>query len=415
MDQLEHALLTLASMAKRRITIVTGANGGVGFGVCLRLLCQLCHPNPSDALPQKFSLQDFSKPQDDDTLTEYEGIILIMACRNAKRAENARGKLYQLLDAYIEGLKISPDEYVHAKRFRETVSIRVHQLDLAVMNSVFQFAEDISKQYPYITDFICNAGLASFNGIHWPSCLAQLMTEPINALTAPRFYHQNQGELSVDGLGWVWQCNMFAHFCLFRALQSSLEASPTGGRVVWASSLEASPTFYESDDWQLTNTAHSYESSKYQIDLIATHLDLVARRALEVDPTSRPVRHFISEPGVCSTNVSIALTGPVLEIFKVWAFYIARFLGSVHHTIEPYKAAVASVHLILAPLWFFALSSQPVRYGAETDWWGKERVGLSPVKRWDENCALGEVLLRKCDALYQNLRAQERGMMDTDL
>jgi 3-keto steroid reductase len=93
------------------------------------------------------------------------------------------------------------------------------------------------------------------------------------------------------------------------------------------SSLEASPTFYDSEDWQLISTEHSYESSKYQIDLIATHLDLMARRSLDEDLTSRPVRHFISEPGVCSTNVSIALTGPVLEVFKVWAFYIVSPFG----------------------------------------------------------------------------------------
>jgi 3-keto steroid reductase len=69
---------------------------------------------------------------------------------------------------------------------------------------------------------------------------------------------------------------------------------------------------------------------------------------------------------------------------------------------------------MLAPLWFFSLSSQPVRYGAETGWWGKERVGLTPVKRWDENCAMGEALLKKCDSLYLSLREQEKGMMDTN-
>lgn len=74
-----------------------------------------------------------------------------------------------------------------------------------------------SFRYPYVTDLICNAGLASFKGIHWPSCIAQLFTEPINAVTAPRFYTQNQGEMSVDGLGWVWQCNMFAHYSLVRS------------------------------------------------------------------------------------------------------------------------------------------------------------------------------------------------------
>ncbi len=69
-----------------------------------------------------------------------------MACRSVKRAEAARDKLLQLLDTYIEGLKKSPDEYAHAKQFREVVDIRIHQLDLAVMNSVFRFTEEISRQ-----------------------------------------------------------------------------------------------------------------------------------------------------------------------------------------------------------------------------------------------------------------------------
>ena len=38
------------------------------------------------------------------------------------------------------------------------------------------------------------------------------------ALTTPKFYRENQGELSVDGLGWVWQCNVFAHYCIVRTL-----------------------------------------------------------------------------------------------------------------------------------------------------------------------------------------------------
>jgi 3-keto steroid reductase len=118
----------------------------VGFGICQRLLFQLCHPNPSDTFPQKFSLQDFSRPQDDDVPPEYEGLTLIMACRSLQRAEAAKEKLFELLDTYIEGLKKSADEYVHAKKFREVVDIKVHQLDLAVMNSVFQFAEEISRQ-----------------------------------------------------------------------------------------------------------------------------------------------------------------------------------------------------------------------------------------------------------------------------
>lgn len=194
-------------------------------------------------------------------------------------------------------------------------------------------------RYPYVTDLICNAGFASFSGINWLSFIAQLATEPIAALTTPKFYRENQGELSVDGLGWVWQCNVFAHYCIvrsasfqtfrsymvifqFRVLQSLLKASPTGGRVVWTSSITASPTFYESGDWQLIKTEHSYECSKYQTDLIATHLDFRARRVLDKSPTSRPIRHFISEPGVCSTNIGAALVNPGSKIIEVCLSYI---------------------------------------------------------------------------------------------
>jgi hypothetical protein len=33
-------------------------------------------------------------------------------------------------------------------------------------------------------------------------------------MTAPVYVVQHVGELSVDGLGWVWQCNFFGHYAL---------------------------------------------------------------------------------------------------------------------------------------------------------------------------------------------------------
>lgn len=90
--------------------------------------------------------------------------------------------------------------------------------------------------------------------------------------------------------------------------------------MIWCSSLEASPKFYDSKDWQLKLTEHSYESSKYQIDLIATNLDHLALQA-----NGKRVRHFISEPGVCSTPISRALIGPFFDYLKVLAFYVVSF------------------------------------------------------------------------------------------
>ncbi|KAF9464278.1 hypothetical protein BDZ94DRAFT_1162332 [Collybia nuda] len=397
------------SPSSRPIIIVTGANSGVGFGICQRLLFQLCEKNPTDALPQGFAPNAF-----DDAKHVYDGLTLIMACRSTKRAEAARTKLLRLFEAHVETLRNQPIYDGHAHKFQENVNIEIHTLDLASVTSVFRFSEEMSS-YPYISHLICNAGVASFSSIHWPACLKQLFTEPIVAITAPTFYLQHQGEISADGLGWVWQCNVFGHYTLFRAIEPLLLAStsPLGSRVIWMSSLEASPTFYEPEDWQLKKTEHSYESCKYQIDLIASQLDRVALR----DPNGKPrIRHFVTQPGVCSTNVSRALAGPFLDMLKVILFYIGRMCGSPHHTIKPFKAAIGAVHLSLVSLAFITLSaSTPVRFGAETDRWGAERVGLTEVKDWKTQNEEGEVLLQKCDTLFKSLKAAEEATVDYEV
>jgi 3-keto steroid reductase len=99
----------------RPIVIVTGANGcvyvivksndflyphrGVGYGICQRLLLQLCQATPSDSRPQAFA----SIPSDEPTKpTRYNGVTLIMACRNMKRADVARKQLLQWFDEELE-------------------------------------------------------------------------------------------------------------------------------------------------------------------------------------------------------------------------------------------------------------------------------------------------------------------------
>lgn len=168
------------------------------------------------------------------------------------------------------------------------------------------------------------------------------------AVTAPNFYLQHSGEISVDNLGWVWQSNVFGHFILvcpshlnttfrvilnlpiqFRELEDLLSKSPfDNSRVIWCSSLEASPKLYDSKDWQLKANEHSYESAKYQIDLIATNLDQLAVQTTPV--SGQRVRHFVSEPGVCSTSISRALVGPFLDIVKVFTFYLVSYTLRVY-------------------------------------------------------------------------------------
>jgi len=70
------------------------------------------------------------------------------------------------------------------------------------------------RRFTYVSHLVCNAGVASFKGIDWIACLKQLATDPMAAITAPKFYTQHVGEISADNLGWVWQSNVFGHFIL---------------------------------------------------------------------------------------------------------------------------------------------------------------------------------------------------------
>ncbi|KAF4562438.1 hypothetical protein EYR36_011432 [Pleurotus pulmonarius] len=187
------------------IVVVTGANGGVGFGICHRLLIQLCEPHPSDAKP---ALALGNKGVEED-MEPCESLTLIMACRSVKRGEAARTQLFRLLDEHLVKLQQSPEDIAYAKRFRQNVRIDLHYLDLASVSTIFRLGAELRQKYPYISHVICNAGLASFIGINWTLAIRRVMTNLVDAVTNPDYNLQSWGERSVDGLGWVWQCNVF--------------------------------------------------------------------------------------------------------------------------------------------------------------------------------------------------------------
>lgn len=73
-----------------------------------------------------------------------------------------------------------------------------------------------TASYPYVSHLMCNAGIAPFISINWPSCIHQLLTDPLGAVTSPIYYLQTWGEVSQDGYGFTWQCNVFGHYTLVR-------------------------------------------------------------------------------------------------------------------------------------------------------------------------------------------------------
>lgn len=164
-----------------------------------------------------------------------------------------------------------------------------------------------------------------------------MITEPIVAFSSARYSVQNVGERSRDGLGWVWQCNVFSHYVLVRLvpipptlvwcnahhyiphmqyLHAKLVAYPKVPRVLWMSSNEAQAKLADPQDWQLLSTHQSYQASKYQMDLIGTQLDSSSKVST--------VRHFVVQPGIAHTNIGKALIGALMEVMKVFMFYLVR-------------------------------------------------------------------------------------------
>ena len=120
---------------------------GVGLGICERLLIQLSSSNPSDSWPQeslKYLTEAFPT---DGPSNPVQGLTLIMACRSVKKAELARQSLYKKLDAHIIRQKQLAEYDGHAEHFQENLRIKIHKLDLAVTQSVFDFAAEISTKY----------------------------------------------------------------------------------------------------------------------------------------------------------------------------------------------------------------------------------------------------------------------------
>ncbi|KIP09853.1 hypothetical protein PHLGIDRAFT_102186 [Phlebiopsis gigantea 11061_1 CR5-6] len=434
----------------RPIIIVTGANSGIGFGICERLLSDLSHTLPPDAKPQFKSLSPGTAAQDVAPTESYDGATLILACRSEKKALEAKQRLLQGLDRRIAAGRRRADYDGHADVFRANLKIGFHQVDMSDAHSVFQFCEEIARTYPYVSHLVCNAGCAFWTGVDKLSAVRSILNRGlIWSITLPPFKLQHTGKMSVDGLGCTWQSNIFGHYIMYRHLKplfteyAARYSRPA--RLIWQSSLEGQPCWYDHDDWQLVKTDHSYEGTKFQIDLIASKLN---ERSLLPGGEGHVVRHFLVHPGIAHSNMTNGMVYAFFDTLKLILFYIARWFGSPNHTITPYGAAISATHIALASLlaipssllafahrkntddpprslWDDSLSTLslyadcgmesaaeardreqhgqyvPLKFSSQTDSHGEGYVGVMPVLQWAKHAEESEFLVEKCEGLYQ--------------
>lgn len=196
------------------------------------------------------------------------------------------------------------------------------------------------------------------------------------------------------------------------------------------SSIEALPSCYNPDDWQLLNNDHSYEASKFQTDLMVGHFEsqqqmqLVKSAANDDENTEVPrIRHVLVHPGVASTNIAAASLNWLLMFFMDLSFYFvcsppilsfvcltlamqARMLGSQNHVITPFNGAIAAVHLSLVVLPLLTAHSRdekqpaPLKFSSQATRLSKAYVGASVVRQWDERKVDGVLAAQKCEELF---------------
>jgi len=151
-------------------------------------------------------------------------------------------------------------------------------------------------------------------------------------------------------------------------------------------------------DLQSLQHSRPYNSSKRLTDLLALTADSLPAQEMVSsfwsDADNQPItprpRIFLCHPGICSTDIV------PLNAFAAWAsrmaFYIARWIGSPWHTIDPYKGAVSSVWLALSDRSIIEQHEQDSgvgKWGSATEWTGAERVRRTEVDGWGLGGLLG--------------------------
>jgi 3-keto steroid reductase len=341
--------------------LVTGANSGLGFAICCRLIDEFLDTKKSQ-LHLLFSTRDQRKS--DQTLKRLQE-----HCYNDRRVK-------------LTGVLV----------------------DLTQLVTVKKLAQQLLDQRQRLDAVVWNAGIGGWTGINWAKAIFTVLTGIKQATTYPTYQISDVGALApqrgADGapeLGQVFTANVFGHYMLTHWLAPLLEQR---SRIVWVSSISALPQFFSLEDFQCLRATDAYESSKRLTDLLVLTSELPSttpyiRAFLPSHTTTtdspRP-RMYLTHPGIVATSISDIPW--IMRIGMLAIFYIARFLGSPWHTISPYKAAVSACFCVLAT--DAQLAERESRDGkgkwaSVTDARGDESVKRTEVQGWGYSGEVGVV------------------------
>ncbi|KAK4502544.1 hypothetical protein PRZ48_005969 [Zasmidium cellare] len=362
--------------AEEKVTftvLVTGANSGLGFAICCRLIDEFL----------------FTRPQS-------QTLHLLFSTRDARKSEDTLRRLGKHLQKTLReanGRTMGISLLLEARVKLEGVLV-----DLLELRSVKALAEQLLRRGQRLDAVVWNAGIAGWKGLDWPKAIWHILTDLIHASTYPTYPIPIEGLVTKaqteardePKLGQVFTANVFGHYLLTHWLSPLMDSET---RVVWISSISALPETFSADDVQGLSAHMAYEGSKRLTDLLVLTSELPSTQpyvqnflpATNHQPqaqASRP-KMYVTHPGVVGT--SIAGLPWLLELLMFAAFYIARWLGSPWHLVSAYKGAVSAVFAVIAhPSQLPELEQREGKgkWGSATGVYGDERVARTEVEGW---------------------------------
>ncbi|KAL8838518.1 MAG: hypothetical protein Q9170_002098 [Blastenia crenularia] len=355
--------------------LVTGANGGLGYSICCRLIDEFILTRPSShSLRLIITTRDKSKSH--DTIAKLKNHIF----RTRKHHKDHR-KTPLVAKIYLQS----------------------EQVDLCHLRSVQALVKKLLHSLPKLDTIILNAGIGGVVGIDWLLAAWSILTNFPYAMTYPTYKLSRVGDLtgpqlshaslstvkSQPDLGEVFCSNVFGHYLLVHGIAPLLSNSAIiPGRVIWIGSLEAYESTFSLSDMQGILSASAYESSKRLTDVLALSSSLSStqpfvRRFLPPPSGHRPPKQYVTHPGICATNI-VPLPWILVYLMTI-AFYLARWVGSPWHTVTSYKGACAPVWIALASQEELdALENKDGmgKWGSAVNRQGEERAIRTEVQGW---------------------------------
>ncbi|KAL0941914.1 3-ketosteroid reductase [Colletotrichum truncatum] len=402
--------------------LVTGANSGVGLGICERLI------------------DDFLVTR---SLTSH--LVLIPTTRSVRKSRETISSLRLHLERTASSSSSLRSRTGPTYDPEDTIS-RVHllstQVDLCDLPSVYNCAATLvaghisdptdPKAYMYkiprLDSVIFNAGFGGWTGLDWPGLFKSLFTKGLlPTLTWPDFKIARPGAVlnqrpvrsdlvptdspfnplavasaydtkpSTPVLGEVFCANVFGHYVLAHELLpllSRAKQEETPGRIIWTSSVEPQAHHFRLEDFQGVETSAPYESSKRLTDVLAltSHLPGPQRYTKTYftpeDPeTARklPVRpsFYLTHPGVVASSLFPVPFPFILFYAYKFALFLARWMGSPWHPVTWYGGAVATVWLALQDdETLKELDAKRIKWGSAASITGRMEVKKTEVEWW---------------------------------